>query len=102
MEYYLILIALYLCIFLPMITRQKARVAKKARNRRRGVIKMNEIIEKYLHKTVAVQSQSSFGVVGVITDVKDNWIELEQKNGKKTLINTDYITTIEERVEKKK
>lgn len=101
MEYWLILLVLYLCIFLPILQRTKQIVQKRSKLRKRGVIQMNEIIEKYINKNVSIQQwQNTFAVQGVITEVKDNWIELTDKKGKKSVINADYISMIQEIVKK--
>lgn len=53
-----------------------------------------ELIKKYIGKKCKI-STGSFGtnVVGIITDVKENWLEVETKNGVE-LINAEFIQSI--------
>ncbi|KUO53035.1 MAG: hypothetical protein APF76_12720 [Desulfitibacter sp. BRH_c19] len=54
----------------------------------------NEVIKKYIGKKCKI-STGSFGttVVGKITDVNENWLEVETRKGKE-LINADFIQSI--------
>lgn len=54
----------------------------------------NDIIKKYVGEKCKI-STGSFGtyIVGEIIDVKENWIEIETKNGKE-LINAEFVLTI--------
>ncbi|WP_019679273.1 DUF6897 domain-containing protein [Ruminococcus flavefaciens] len=56
---------------------------------------MNELIKNYIGKEVVIYVSSS-GVSGVVTKIEDNWIEVENKNGQKQLLNADYISRIQE------
>ncbi|MCK5763319.1 MAG: hypothetical protein KAH05_04300 [Clostridiales bacterium] len=54
----------------------------------------NELIQKYLGKRCQV-STGSYGikVIGIIIDVKENWIEIETKKGLE-LVNSEFIQNI--------
>ena len=56
----------------------------------------NELIKKYIGKKCII-STGSFGdsVTGEITDVAENWIEVNTKKGSR-LLNADYVTNIAE------
>ncbi len=63
--------------------------------KRKGLINMtNEVINKYIGKNCKI-STGSFGttVKGKIIEVKENWIEVQTKNGNE-LINADYIQSV--------
>ena len=53
---------------------------------------------KKLHRQreVIIYTASSTGVTGTVTKIEDNWIELEDKSGNKQIVNTDYISRIQE------
>ncbi|WMJ24126.1 hypothetical protein RBG61_05530 [Paludicola sp. MB14-C6] len=53
----------------------------------------NELILGYVGQCVTINC-SGTGAYGTITRIVDNWLELEY-NGKKKLINIDFITAIE-------
>lgn len=57
---------------------------------------MNELVKGYIGKEVIVWAGSSSGVTGTITKIEDNWVEVEDKNGNKQILNTDYISRIQE------
>lgn len=58
---------------------------------------MSELINGYIGKDVIVWiSNNSAGVVGVLKQIKDGWIEVEVKNGQTELLNADYISRIQE------
>ena len=54
----------------------------------------NELVNKYIGKNCHINS-GSFGtnVKGKITDVNDNWLEVETKQGNQ-LVNADFIQSI--------
>ncbi len=96
MNYLWWILIIYLCILLPMFRHRDTIRRKRKKLRKKGIIQMNAIIEKYKGKNCSIQSQGSFGVTGEITDISDNWIEITQKNGKRSVLNLDFVTYIEE------
>ena len=101
---------LWLIIFLVLfvIPAQQARhimqakIARKNRiKRKKGVFTMNELIKNYIGKEVVIYT-SSTGVTGTVTRTEDNWIEVEDKNGNKQIVNADYISRIQEYPRNKK
>lgn len=63
---------------------------------------MNELIKNYIGKEVIVYTSSTSGVTGTVTKIEDNWVELEDKNGQKQIVNTDYVSRIQEYPRNKK
>ncbi len=57
---------------------------------------MNEMIKEYIGKEVIVTEGYSTGVVGIAVRIEENWLEIEDKQGNKQIINTDYISRIQE------
>ena len=100
MNWYLWFIIFLLLFVIPAMRarrRRRIRTAKRNRiKRRKGVNTMNEMIKEYIGKEVIVTDGYSTGVVGVVVRVEENWLELEEKNGNKQIVNTDYISRIKE------
>lgn len=63
--------------------------------------KMNELIKAYIGKKCIITFFGGTAMDGIICEVSDKWIEIENKKGKQ-LVNADFIEKIEERAEKKK
>ena len=94
----------WIAIYLPMIVllfiilpQQQLiyhAVISKIRKKKGGIIMTNELIQKYLGKRCQV-STGSYGikVIGIIIDVKENWIEIETKKGLE-LVNSEFIQNI--------
>ena len=62
---------------------------------------MNELIKTFIGKNVIISGYST-DTEGIITKIEDNWIEVENRKGKKQLINCDYISRIKDYPIKKK
>ena len=56
---------------------------------------MNELIKTFIGKNVIISGYST-GTEGIITKIEDNWIEVEDRKGKKQLVNCDYISRIKD------
>lgn len=71
----------------------------KASQRRKGQIKMdNSALTKYLGKFCIIQANGFVsGLQGTITEVSGNWITVENKKGKFTTVNCDYVSSIREK-----
>lgn len=61
---------------------------------------MNELIKGYIGKDVIIYTSTST-VGGILKKIEDNWIEVETSAGNR-LVNTDYISRIEEFTRNKK
>ncbi len=72
-------------------------VSKRNRlKRRKGENAMNELVKSYIGKEVIVWAGTSSGVVGTAARIEENWLEIEDKDGNKQILNTDYISRIQE------
>lgn len=76
---------------------QQIRLSKKnRRKRRKGVNVMNELMKSYIGKEIIVWTNWSNSVTGTATKIEENWIELQDKKGNLQLLNTDFISRIQE------
>lgn len=58
----------------------------------------NSILSRYIGKECIVQANGYIsGIVGKVTEVSGNWISVEDKKGKLTTFNCDYISSIKEK-----
>lgn len=90
---------IFFLILIPLFReRRQNNIRRIIRNRKkRGISNMSELINGYIGKDVIVWiSNNSAGVVGVLKQIKDGWIEVEVKNGQTELLNVDYISRIQE------
>lgn len=71
----------------------------KIRKRRKENKKMdNSIILRYIGKECVITANGYIsGVVGKIIEISENWITVEDKKGKLTTFNCDYISSIKEK-----
>lgn len=94
-------IAIWLPIFivivlvLPQQAAERIAVARLIRRRKKGRIAMtNELVKKYLGKYCRITTGSmGINVTGRITEVNENWIEIETKKSKE-IVNLDFIQNI--------
>ena len=103
--WYLWFILILCCCIIPAANARKIRQIKQAkrnRNKRKsGGMTMNELIKSFIGKNVILYGYST-GVEGTVTKIEDNWIEVEDKKGKKQLVNIDYVSRIQEYPRSKK
>ena len=93
-------IAIYMPIFMLFFVilpaqREKERFIVRKLKRKRGEALMNnELITDFIGKRCKL-STGSLGnsIVGVILEVKDNWLLVETNKGKE-LINSDFVQSI--------
>ena len=57
---------------------------------------MNELIKSYIGKEVIIWAGSSSGDNGIMPKIEENWVEIEDKDGNKQILNTDYISRVQE------
>lgn len=94
-------IAIWLPIFivivliLPQQAAERTAVARLISRKKEGRIAMtNELVKKYIGKHCRITTGSmGINVTGRITEVNENWIEIETKKGKE-IVNLDFIQNI--------
>ena len=71
----------------------------RIRRKRKEHKKMdNSILSRYIGKECIVQANGYIaGVVGRVTEVSGSWISVEDKKGKLTTFNCDYISSTKEK-----
>lgn len=98
--YFWFIMMLILLVIIPAARARQHRqvmVSKQNRlKRRKGENTMNELVKSYIGKEVIVWAGSSSGVTGTATKIEENWLEVEDKDGNKQILNTDYISRIQE------
>ena len=76
-------------------TADKTFKKKQAQTEKGGNV-MNELIKSYIGKEIIVWTNWSSGVSGTATRIEENWLEIQDKKGNLKLLNTDYISRIQE------
>ena len=74
------------------------RMIRLRRRRKEGKAMDNSILARYMGKECTVMSNGYIsGVTGTVREISENWITLEDKKGKVTTFNCDYISSIREK-----
>lgn len=74
------------------------RIKKIQKNRKENKAMDNSILLRYIGKECVIQANGYIaGLVGKVTEVSGNWISVEDKKGKTTTFNCDYISSIKEK-----
>ena len=68
--------------------------AARARQHRQVMVSKRNRLKR--RKEVIVWAGTSSGVTGTATKIEENWLEVEDKDGNKQILNTDYISRIQE------
>lgn len=93
-------IVLYIWIFvmIPIIINLfRHNIIRKIISRRKDTERkkvMNEILNSCIGKMCDIYVYGELGTGAMIVSVSDGWVEVEKKNGKRDLINIDYISRI--------
>ena len=100
MDWYWYWLIFFFILILPTLRSfrlRQVRTAKRNRMRRiKGEHIMNELVNSYINKEVIIYTNYSSGVTGTVTKIEDNWVEIKDKNGNRQILNTDYISRIQE------
>ena len=89
-----------LFIALMMIKRNSMQIFQiKQKRRKEAQSEMdNSALLRYVGKECIIQANGYIsGLTGKIADVSGNWITIEDKKGKLTTFNCDYISSIKEK-----
>lgn len=90
---FFLFIVLFLLLREERINQQTRRIIK--RKKRKGVIRVNDIISKYIGKDCLVYVTGSSALEGEIIAVEENWLVIKTKDGEET-VNLDYIVRVKE------
>ena len=106
-NFYLILLALFLLVILPWITRQRRMAAvshilnQKKQNKEN--IEMKELAKRFLGEECIIYTITSNdgSVQGVIKEIEDGGMVIEKKTGELEIINLEFVTRIRQYPRKK-
>ncbi len=91
----------FFILFVVLLTqkRKNQQIGQIIRRRRKEHKTMdNSILSRYIGKECVIQANGYVaGIVGKVTEVSGNWISVEDKKGKLTTFNCDYISSIKEK-----
>ncbi len=91
----------FFILFVVLMTqkRKNQQIGQIIRRRRKEHKTMdNSILSRYIGKECVIQANGYVaGIVGKVTEVSGNWISVEDKKGKLTTFNCDYISSIKEK-----
>lgn len=104
---YLILLAVFLLVIIPWITRRRKLAAirhilnRKMRNKEN--IEMKELAKRFIGEECIIYTITSNdgSVQGVIKEIDDGGIVIEKKTGELEIVNLDFVTRIREYPRKK-
>lgn len=96
MEWWLILIILWFLILVPRTQNKYSHYIRKKKGvKRKMPIKA---VQEFLNKRCVIYLFGGHAVEGVIVEVEENWIKVQEKK-KKRLINGDMIAEISCKIE---
>lgn len=103
MEYFTILVALYLCVFLPLLRAGNITAKRIATRKKRNGGNMIELVQKFIgKKCVICMFDNSFGETYLVKECVGNGILVQDKSGAERLLNLDYVVQLREQKEKHK
>lgn len=95
-------IPVFFILFVVLMTQKRNNLQlhlMRKRKRRKEYKKMdNSALLRYVGKDCIIQANGYIaGLVGKVIEVSDSWITVEDKKGKLTTFNCDYISSIKEK-----
>ena len=95
-------IPVFFILFVVLMTQKRNNLQlhlMRIRKRRKEYKKMdNSALLRYVGKDCIIQANGYIaGLVGKVIEVSDSWITVEDKKGKLTTFNCDYISSIKEK-----
>ena len=95
-------IPVFFILFVVLMTQKRNNLQlhlMRIRKRRKEYKKMdNSALLRYVGKDCIIQTNGYIaGLVGKVIEVSDSWITVEDKKGKLTTFNCDYISSIKEK-----
>ena len=104
---YLILLAVFLLVIIPWITRRRKLAAvrhilnRKMQNKENSIMK--ELAKRFIGEECIIYTITSNdgSVQGVIKEIDDGGMVIEKKTGELEIVNLDFVTRIREYPRKK-
>ena len=95
-------IPVFFILFVVLMTQKRNSLLlqlMRIRKRRKEYKEMdNSALLRYVGKDCIIQANGYIaGLVGKVIEVSDSWITVEDKKGKLTTFNCDYISSIKEK-----
>ena len=95
-------IPVFFILFAALMTQKRNNLQlqlMRIRKRRKEYKEMdNSALLRYVGKDCIIQANGYIaGLVGKVIEVSDSWITVEDKKGKLTTFNCDYISSIKEK-----
>ena len=95
-------IPVFFILFVVLMTQKRNNLQlqlMRIRKRRKEYKEMdNSALLRYVGKDCIIQANGYIaGLVGKVIEVSDSWITVEDKKGKLTTFNCDYISSIKEK-----
>ena len=95
-------IPVFFILFVVLMTQKRNNLQlhlMRIRKRRKEYKKMdNSALLRYVGKDCIIQANGYIaGLVGKVIELSDSWITVEDKKGKLTTFNCDYISSIKEK-----
>lgn len=95
-------IPVFFILFVILVTQKRNSLLlqlMRIRKRRKEYKEMdNSALLRYVGKDCIIQANGYIaGLVGKVIEVSDSWITVEDKKGKLTTFNCDYISSIKEK-----
>ena len=95
-------IPVFFILFVVLMTQKRNNLQlhlMRIRKRRKEYKKMdNSALLRYVGKDCIIQANGYIaGLVGKVIEVSEHWITVEDKKGKLTTFNCDYISSIKEK-----
>lgn len=103
--WWLILVVLWLCVFLPGMRRKRFNTIRRIRKKRMKKENsfMEELAKQFIGKECIIYvPDNSATVVGTVKEVSPGAVLVEDNSGGKQALNLDYITRIREYPRNKK
>lgn len=89
---------LFVAIFIARRNNLQFQIIRSKHKRKENRKMDNSALLRYVGKECIIQANGYIsGLVGKVVDVSESWITVEDKKGKLTTFNCDYISSIKEK-----
>lgn len=93
-----VIFVLIVAVVLLNSSNRQQHISRQSKRRKEQSKMDNSLLSAYIGKECIIQANGYIsGVVGKVTAVQGNWISVEDKKGKLTTVNCDYVSSIREK-----